>query len=69
VPEPARRRQRELSGARADIHDSGCRAQAVRLEGSQVLGRIGIPLLAVVTGHEGRVEMFWSRMRQFVDHP
>jgi len=26
-------------------------------------------LLAVVSGHEGRIEVFGSRMRQFVDHP
>ena len=29
----------------------------------------GIPLLAVEAGHEGRVEVLGSRVRQFVDHP
>jgi hypothetical protein len=69
VPEPARRRDRELPGARADVHHDGRGVQPVRLEGGQVRGRIGISLLAVVTRHERRVEVFRSRVRQFVDHP
>jgi hypothetical protein len=38
-------------------------------EDGKVLGGIGIPLLALVAGHKGRVEMLWTRMRQFVEHP
>ena len=69
VPEPAGGGERELPGARAQVHDSGARAQAVRRESGQVLGRVGIALLPVVAGHEGRVQMLRSRVRQFVDHP
>jgi len=69
VPEPARRGKRELPRAGAQIHDGGAAVQTVRLEHGQVLGRVGIPLFAVVAGHEGRVEVLGSRMRQFVDHP
>ena len=43
--------------------------KAVRREGVQVLGRVGITLLPVEAGHEGRVEVLGSCVRQFVDHP
>jgi len=69
VPEPARRGERELPGPRTQVHDGGTPVQTVRLEDGQVLGRVGIALLAVVTRHKGGVEMFGPRVRQFVDHP
>jgi hypothetical protein len=63
VPEPAGGGERELPGTRAQVHDSGARVQAVGGKGVQVLGRVGIALLPVVAGHEGRVEMLRSRVR------
>ncbi len=69
VPEPARRGERELARSGAKIDDGGAAVQAVRLEYGQVFGRVGIPLLAVVTGDEGRVEVFGSRVGKLVDHP
>jgi hypothetical protein len=38
-------------------------------EHGQVLAGIGRALLALVAGHEDRIEMFRTRMRQFVEHP
>src|ERR1019366_10794975 len=69
MPEPARGGERELPGAGTKIDDGGGLVQAMRLEGGHVFGWIGIPLLAVIARHECRVEVFGSRMRQFVDHP
>ena len=43
--------------------------QALCREGVQVLGRVRVALLPVEAGHEGRVEVFGSRVCQFVDHP
>ena len=54
---------------RAEVHDGRGPVQAVRLEHGQVLGRVRIALLPVVTRHEGRVEVPGPRVRQFVDHP
>ena len=69
MPEPAGGGEGELPGARSQVHDSGARAKAVGVERVQILGRVGIALLPVVTGHEGRVEVLGSCVRQFVDHP
>ena len=69
VPEPARRGERELPGPRGEVQDGGGLVQAVRLEDGQVLGRVGIALLAVIACDELGVEVFGSRVRQFVDHP
>jgi len=74
LPSPAssarsRSRERELPGAGPEVHDRGVSVQALRSESVQVLGRIRVPLLPVEAGHEGRVEVFGSRVRQFVDHP
>src|SRR5215218_1026953 len=38
-------------------------------EHGQVLGRVGIALLALVAGHEGRIKMLRTRMGEFVEHP
>jgi hypothetical protein len=35
----------------------------------EVLGGIGIALLALVARHEDRIKVFRARMRQFVQHP
>ena len=43
--------------------------QAHGLEDGQVLGRVGIALLAVIACDELGVEVFGSRVRQFVDYP
>jgi hypothetical protein len=69
APEPPGRPERELPGARAQVHHRGVGAQAPRRESVQVLGRIRISLLTVEAGHEGRIEVLGSRIRQFVDHP
>jgi hypothetical protein len=69
VPEPRGRGERELADPGAEVQDIRGPVQAVRLEDGQVLLRVGITLLPVVTRHEGRVEVFWSRVCQFVDHP
>jgi len=69
VPEPPGRRERELPGARAQVDHCRVIVQALGREGVQVLGRVRIPLLPVEAGHEGRVEVFGSRVCQFVDHP
>jgi hypothetical protein len=69
VPEPARRGERELPGSGGQVQDGGGSVQAIRLEDGQVFGWVGIALLAVVARHEVGVEVFGSRVRQFVDHP
>ena len=69
MPEPAGGGERELPGTRPQVHDRGALVQAMGREGRQILGRAGIALLPVIASHEGRVEMFRSRVRQFVDHP
>ena len=69
VPEPARGGERELPGPRSQIHQGGGSVQALRLEAGQILGRIRVTLLAVVTRDERGVEVLGSRVRQFVDHP
>jgi hypothetical protein len=69
VSEPAGGGERELPGARAQVHDGGGRTQAAGRHGLQVLGRVGVALLPDVTGHEGRIQVLGSRVRQFVDHP
>ena len=69
VPEPAGGRERELPGARAEVHHGGGPVQAVRLERGQVGGRVRIALLAVVARHEGRAQVFRPGVGQLVDHP
>jgi hypothetical protein len=69
MTEPARRRYRELPGARTEIHQAGGGSQAVGLELGQVRFWIGVPLLTVESGNKGLVEVFRSRVREFVKHP
>jgi hypothetical protein len=69
VPEPARGRQGELAGSRAQIHHDRVRVESVRLESGQVFRWIRIPLLPVEPGHESLIEVLGSRIRQLVDHP
>jgi hypothetical protein len=69
MPEPARRGERELPRAGAQVHDGRTAVQPVCLECGQVLSRVGIPLLAIETRHEGRVKVLGSCVGKFVDHP
>ncbi|WP_300604606.1 hypothetical protein [Trebonia sp.] len=57
MPEPPRRRHRELSRAGPEVYGPGVRPQAVRPEYGQVLVGIGVPMLPAVGEDEGLIEV------------
>ena len=69
APERPRGIERELARARAEVDDGRVRAEAVRREHRDVLGRIRPPLLAVVAVRERRVEVLRPGVGELVDHP
>jgi hypothetical protein len=61
--------QGEPSGPGAEVHQRACRPDAMISEHGEVVGKIGISLLAVEPGDEAWIEMFRPGVRQFVEHP
>src|SRR5215472_15238270 len=61
--------QRKPPGPGAEVHHGGVRADTVLTKYGEILGRIGISLLAVEARDERRIEMLRARMRDLVEHP